>query len=80
MCHHGKYDVTLKVQQLGPSDLYHSLAKKGPWAVHITLCSCRQGGGRIFVTLLHFTTKKCPCLHYHNLQDIAHQQSCLVQA
>ena len=32
-----------------------SLAKKGPWAVHITLCS--DGGGRIFVTSLHFTTK-----------------------
>ena len=32
----------------------------------------RQAGGRIFVTSLHFTTKKPPCLHYHNLQqDIA---------
>ena len=29
--------------------------KKGPWAVHITLCSDRDGG--IFVTWLHFTTK-----------------------
>ena len=45
MCHHGKYDVTLKVQQLGPSDVYHSLAKKGPCAVHITLCSDRGVGG-----------------------------------
>ena len=36
----------------------------------------RQGGGRIFVTSLHFTTKKRPCLHYHNLQqDIAHQHT-----
>ena len=26
----------------------------------------RQGGGRIFVISLHFTTKKHPCLHYHN--------------
>ena len=36
----------------------------------------RQGGGRIFVTSLHFTTKKRPCLHYHNLQqDIAQQHT-----
>ena len=35
----------------------------------------RQGDGRIFVTSLHFTTKKRPCLHYHNFQqDIAHQR------
>ena len=34
MCHHGTY--ALRVQQLGPSDVYHSLVKKGPWAVHIT--------------------------------------------
>ena len=27
----------------------------------------RQGGGWIFVTSLHFTTKKQPCLHYHKL-------------
>ena len=48
--------------------------KKGPWeyqeyillAVHITLCS---DGGRIFVILLHYTTKKRPSLHYHNLQQ-----------
>ena len=34
----------------------------------------RQGDGRTFVTSLHFTTKKRPCLHYHNFQrDIAHQ-------
>ena len=45
--------------------------KEGPWAAHITLCS-DKGAGRIFVTSLHFTTKKRPCLHYHNLQqDIA---------
>ena len=32
----------------------------------------RQGGGWIFLTSLHFTTRKRPCLHYHNLQqDIA---------
>ena len=28
---------------------YRSLAKKSPWAVHVTLCS-DMGGGRIFVT------------------------------
>ena len=44
---------------------HNVVSKKGPWAVHITLCS-DMGGGRIFVTLLHFTTKKPPCLHYHN--------------
>ena len=34
----------------------------------------RQGGGQIFVTSLHFTTKKLPCLYYNDLQeDIAHQ-------
>ena len=34
----------------------------------------RQGGGWIFVTSLHLTTKKRPCLDYHNLQqDIARQ-------
>ena len=58
---------------------YRSLAKKGPWAVNITLCS--DGGGWIFVTSLHFTTKKRPCLHYHNLQeDIAHQHTRPAQA
>jgi len=31
-----------------------------------TLLCAQTGGGRIFVTSLHFTTKKCPCLHYHN--------------
>ena len=41
-----------------------SLAEKG----HITLCSDR-GGGRIFVISLHYTTKKRPSLHYHNLQQ-----------
>ena len=25
--------------------VYHSLVKKGPWAVHITLCSDRGVGG-----------------------------------
>ena len=37
----------------------------------------RQGGGWIFVTSLHFTTKTArACLHYRNLQqDIAHQLS-----
>ena len=44
---------------------HNVVSKKGPWAVHITSCS-DMGGGRIFVTLLHFTTKKPPCLHYHN--------------
>ena len=63
-----------------PSWNYRSLAKKGPWVVHITLCSNRGVGG-YFVTSLHFTTKKRPCLHYHNLQqDIAHQHTCPVQA
>ena len=38
------------------------LAEKG----HITLCS---DGGRIFVISLHYTTKKRPSLHYHNLQQ-----------
>ena len=28
----------------------------------------RQGGGLIFVTSLHFTTKKHPCLHYPGVQ------------
>ena len=32
----------------------------------------RQGGGRIFLTSLHFTTKKRPCLHYHNLHAYQH--------
>ena len=41
----------------------------------------RQGGGWRFVTSLHFTTKKCPCLHFHNLQqDIANQHTHKVQA
>ena len=45
------------------------------------ICAQTQGGGRIFVTSLHFTTKKRPCLHYHNLQqDIAHQHTRPVQA
>ena len=36
----------------------------------------RQGGGQIFVTSQHFTTKKRSCLHYHSLQqDIAHQHT-----
>ena len=30
----------------------------------------RQGGGQIFVTSLHFTTKKRLCLHYHNQNRI----------
>ena len=35
-----------------------------------------QGVGRNFITSLHFTTKKRPCSHYHNLQqDIAHQHT-----
>jgi len=38
-----------------------------PWGAHITLYSDRGVGG-----YLYFTTKKRPCLHYHNLQDIAH--------
>ena len=49
------------------SSMYRSLTKKGPWAVHMHHFVLRQGGGRIFVTSLHFTTKKCPCLHCHNL-------------
>ena len=32
----------------------------------------RQGGGRIFVTSLHFTIKKHPYLHYHSLHRILH--------
>ena len=35
----------------------------------------RQGGGWILVTSLRFITKKRPCLHYHNLQDLAHQRT-----
>jgi len=59
---------------------YRSLAKKGPWAVQHYFV-LRQGGGRIFVTSLHYTTKKRPCLHYHSLQqDIAYQHTRPVQA
>ena len=49
--------------------------KKGPMGgVHYFVL--RQGGGQIFVTLLHFTMKQRLCLHYHNLQqDIAHQHT-----
>ena len=40
------------------------------WKKLVATCFVlRQGGGRIFVTLLHFTMKKGPCLHYHNLQQ-----------
>ena len=58
----------------GPTKMlyYRSLAKKGPWAVHITLCSDR--GWVDICNIAAFTNKKVPCLHYHNLQqDIAHQ-------
>ena len=49
--------------------MYPSIMKKGPWAAHTQT----GGGGRIFVTSLHFTTKKRPCLHYPNpQQDTAH--------
>ena len=49
------------------SSMYRSLTKKGhAWAVHMHYFVLRQGSGRIFVTSLHFTTKKHPCLHYHS--------------
>ena len=58
--------------------VYRSLAKKGPWAVHITLCS---GEWADIWNISAFTMKKRPCLHYHNLQqDIAHQHTRSVQA
>ena len=40
------------------------------------LCALTRG----WVTSLHFTAKKRPCLHYLNLQqDISHQHTCPVQ-
>ena len=50
------------------SRIYRSLVNKGPMGgTHYFVL--RQGGGWIFVTTLHFTTKKRPCLHYNNLQQ-----------
>ena len=46
----------MKRQKKYSLNTYSSLAKKGPWAVQITLCSDGVAGGRIFVTPLHFTT------------------------
>ena len=50
--------------------------KKGPWVVHATLSSDKGVGAW---TLLHFTMKKCPCLHPHNhQQENAHPHACPV--
>ena len=57
---------------------YSSPKIKGPMgSTHYFVL--RQGAEWIFVTSLHFNTKKHPCLHYHNLQqDSAHQHTCPV--
>ena len=47
---------------LFPKPLYHSLAKKDPWVVHIISYS-DKGDGWIFVTFPHFTTKRHPFQH-----------------
>ena len=66
---------------LGPYlNLHTVVSRKGPMGgVHYFVL--RQGSGRIFVTSLHFITKKRPCLHFHNLQeDTAHQHTHPVKA
>ena len=60
--------------------LYRSLMKKGPWAVHINLCSDRGMGGYLQHHCI-LPQRSAPCLHHHNpQQDIAHQHTRPVQA
>jgi len=62
--HHFYTTVTQVSKRCRDKALYTVVSRKRAHGWYTLLCA-QTGGGWIFVTSLHFTTKKRPCLHYH---------------